>query len=134
MLIRSFQIAENQWAIKECLAAACSLCEDRESRLSLLRHGILAAVQRSVLQSSLMEVQNRAQHSAESPTAPAMCASLLASFSRCHASRISLCENPQTALLLVNVLRTQTTRVHSITLSCSLHFLVGFWLHNVKGR
>lgn len=106
MLIRSFQIAENQWAIKECLAAACSLCEDRESRLSLLRHGILAAVQRSVLQSSLMEVQNRAQHSAESPTAPAMCASLLASFSRCHASRISLCENPQTALLLVNVLRT----------------------------
>ena len=116
MLVRSFQIADNQWTIAECLAAACTLCAHQESRVTLLRHGILGAVQRSIADRGLaLEGQ-------------AICASLLAAFSRCDVSRVSLAQNPDTALAIVDILKTQPTRVHVIDIPGTEGARIsGFW-------
>lgn len=109
MLVQSFRTADNEWAIDESLIAACTLCDDKAGRIALLRHGMLKAVQRSMREALYLNSVDKACTLVPfvlSQEAQAMCAKLLAAFAKCDVARKSLSEKPETAVVIVEVLRS----------------------------
>lgn len=114
MLVQSFRNADHEWAIDESLVAACTLCDKKAGRIALVRHGMLKAVQRSMQMSLASDLVKSVDNDTNLPPfvlsreAQALCAQLLAAFSKCKASRGALSEKPETALVIINALRSQT--------------------------
>lgn len=114
MLVQSFRNADHEWAIDESLFAACTLCDNKEGRIALVRHGMLTAVQRSLQNALASDFVKSTDSETDVPRfllsqeAQALCAQLLASFSKCNASRSALSEKPETALVIIDALRSQT--------------------------
>ena len=109
MLVQSFRNADNEWAIDESLNAACTLSCDQKGRSALLRHGMLKAVEQS-MQAALQNHRDPRASSKLCAHNPycllsqeglAMCAKLLAAFSKCAITRTSLSQKPETALVIV---------------------------------
>ena len=116
MLIRSFRTSDSQFTIEKWLTATCALCNDKESRAALLRHGVIEALQQCIINtvrsadpSSIYAPQNVSS----SFEILSICVKVIAKLAKCSASRSSLSDNTATALVLADSLRWQYGRVGS---------------------
>lgn len=105
MLVKSFRLADHEWAINESLIATGTICYSKAGCSALVRHGMLEVVQKFLEDTHASSLAAQTDSTQLSRDANALCAYFLCALAKCDATRHTLSLRPRTVLVIIRALR-----------------------------